>query len=211
MNNMVPDETIIQDNLQQPETPTGKSPHPGYRKLLERLYLLAELKAGKTLSDKSLTIIDHTTFTSWYRWWYDEGRVKSMNLVYTIVDEAKNYLETSTEAFEEKKVVLSALLCAKSGIETLLETYSDDPQIKARTNAISAEIQAMVRQHQPQISPLWPRFVPTLGALSGITQHTAPINYNKKGTEEVLVGTHVNHPTSSSSKISEIQENLNID
>ncbi len=180
-------EINTQDTLHQVEVPTGKSPHPGQRKLLERLYLLAELKPGKTLSDKSMTVIDHTTFTSWYRWWYDEGRVKSMDLVYNIIDEAKNYLETSIEEepFEEKKAVLAALLCARNGIETLLETYSDDSRIKARVKAITAEIQTMVRQHQPVIVPIWPRFTPTLGGLAGITQQSSPITTKTKKQENL--------------------------
>lgn len=159
-----------QDVLQRPEI-------PGHRKLLERLYLLAQLKPGKTLSDKSMTVIDHTKFNSWYRWWYDEGRVKSMDLVYTIIDEAKNYLENSTEEepFEEKKTVLAALNCARDGIETLLETYSEDSQISARVKTISAEIQIMVKHHQPVLAPiLWPKFSPTLGALAGITSQPPP-------------------------------------
>ena len=207
MDNKVPGEINVEDTLEQAKAPTGESPHPGHRKLLERLYLLAELKPGKTLSDKSLTVIDHTKFNSWYRWWYDEGRIKSTDLVYTIIDEAKNYLETSTEEepFEEKKTVIAALLCARSGIETLLETYYDDARIKARVKTITAEIQTMIRHHQAPIIPIWPRFNPTLGGLVGLTQQQSPVNHKKQ--QPVI--TNTSYPTSL--KKQETQENLNID
>lgn len=106
------------------------------RRLLEKLYLLAELKPGTTLCVKSMTVIDHTRFNSWYRWWYDEDRHKTLDAIYQVIDETKEYFFKT----ENKQGVKIALIQARKGISHLIDTYHDDPVIKSRINNALLEI-----------------------------------------------------------------------
>ena len=152
---------------------TKISPQQEYRQLLQKIYLLAELKSGKTLSVKDMTVIDHTKLNSLYRWWYDEDRFKTLDTIYKIIDETKGFLSRlkEEEPYEQKKTILEALASAKVGIETLHETYKNDTRVKSQASAIIAEIQSITRQyqHQPAIVTKWPCFSAIPGGLVGFS------------------------------------------
>ena len=148
---------------------SNKSTLINHRQLLEKLYLLAELRLGKTLSVRSMTIIDHSRINSWYRWWYDEDRFKSIDVIYTIIDEVKCYINDLQDSSEEKKIILQALSRTRDGIVTLNETYKEDSVVKARVNTIITEIESILRQHQSAIIVIWPLFTPTVKSLRNIS------------------------------------------
>lgn len=135
---------------------------PEYRQLLEKLYLLAELKPGKTLYVRTMTVIEHTRINSWYRQWYGEDRFKSLDAITNIIDTTKEYLMKPSTLHEEKKGIIAALYNARDGIRSFLETYKDDTRVSPKVNAILTEIQTISQQHQPIITP-WVQ----LGLLSG--------------------------------------------
>jgi hypothetical protein len=156
------------------------------RKILEKLYLLAEIKPGKTLSVRTMAIINHNTFNSWCRWWYNEDRFKSLETIESIIDEAKTYLDSfNGERFhEQKKILISALYRAKDGITNLSETYKEDSRVNARVNAIIAQIQGIFLQHEKPILIKCPYFTPTLREITRITRPSPMREIGKKTENE---------------------------
>jgi hypothetical protein len=121
------------------------------RGLFEKLYLLAELKPGTTLCVGSMTIIDHTRFNSWYRWWYDEDRHKTLDAIYQIIDKTKEHYFKA----ENKTAIKIALLQARKGISNLIDTYQDDPVIKSRINSVLLEIDTFLHEILTPPTSLW--------------------------------------------------------
>lgn len=124
-----------------------------YRKLLEELYLIGELKPGKTISTRNLKVIDHTKFTSWYRWIRSEDRYKSLDWIFEIFDKTKECLSSFEES--ERKGVILALKSARDGITTLLVTYNDDSDICSKVNTLLTEIHILISKSEPVYIPVW--------------------------------------------------------
>lgn len=126
------------------------------RELLEKLYLLAELKPGKTLSVREMTIIDHTFLASWNRWWHNEDRFTTLDKVREIIDEVYRSIPALEES--ERKRILFALLEAKKGITSLLETYQDDARVCSRVNTILSEMTSFISNIKKEV-----KFLPNFG------------------------------------------------
>ena len=125
-----------------------------HRTLLEKLYLIAELKPGKTLSVKTLTLIDHTILTSWYRWWNDEDRFKSIDYIYSVFDITKKALHNTLDDSLRKSILL-AVKNYKEGILTLLVTYKEDCKICSRVNTLLTEIHLLIEKYEDVFIPTW--------------------------------------------------------
>ena len=124
-----------------------------YRKLLEELYLIGELKAGKTISTRNLKIIEHTKFTSWYRWIRSEDRYKSLDWIFEIFDKTKQVLPSFEET--ERKGIILGLKSARDGIMTLLVTYNEDSDICSKVNTLLTEIHMLITKSEPVYVPIW--------------------------------------------------------
>ncbi len=123
------------------------------RELVEKLYLLGQLKVNKTINVKDLSIINHTRIASWYRWWHDENRHKSINWIFDLIDQTKDTLVKTNEL--DRKAILLALEDSKKGIVTLLTTYCDDEKICSKVNTLLTEIHITISKYTKQETSSW--------------------------------------------------------
>lgn len=130
-----------------------------HRSRIADLYLLSQLKPGKTLSTRDHQVVDHTTMTSWYRWWHDEDRGKSVDLIYIILDASSRYVETLLESIqtslEARRSLSMALVVASHGVSSLTETYAGDSTIVTRVQVAASEFQLLARRCQAMSTIGW--------------------------------------------------------
>jgi hypothetical protein len=105
-----------------------------------------------------MSVVDHTTLNSWYRWWHHEDRFRSLEAIYSIVEEATRYIDTLTEPEqnEMKRILLLAFTEAKVGISSLLETYHDDPKLRSKVNTLLQEMELVIKKNQSRPLTLSP-------------------------------------------------------
>ena len=103
--------------------------------LLSDLDFLSQIKRNtKPCSDRVL--VDATSWTgAFYRFFKGENRSNVISKIEQIINQTVDAIETHKNT-DHIKIIVNYLSNAKDGISSLITTYKDDPDVKARVNVI---------------------------------------------------------------------------
>ena len=100
----------------------GVSEQSDISKIISNLNVIGTLSAGKTLSETSMTVIEHNSWSGMlWRTYNRENRKGTMNKIEEVLNEATFLLEASYSP-----ELVTSLNQALIGFETLTQTYKGD-------------------------------------------------------------------------------------
>ena len=111
---------------------------------LNDLTMIAKITPGMTLSDTTMTLVDHNSWSgSFWRRYSGENRQKTLDHISGILADALGY-----EKFEEIEILT---LQALEGVENLKETYKDDKEFVEKIDRLLVQTRNSIRQKKDGI------------------------------------------------------------